>query len=141
MHPKYQRADLLTKEIYDSAEEVLRVIGPGLLESVYEQCLCRELELRGHSVAKEKRVTIDYKGYVFEHLLRTDLIVDDCVVIELKSVEGNIRPEFRLQVLSYLKLMDIPLGLIINFGATSASRYKRVILRGADDGMPSAYNE
>ena len=132
MHSKYKQAELVMKEIYEASEEVLRVIGPGLLESVYEQCLWHELELRGHSVEKEKRVIVDYKGHTFDHLLRADLIVDDCVVVELKSIEGNIRPEFRLQLLSYLKLLNLPLGMVVNFGATGASRYKRVILANAD---------
>ncbi len=134
MHLKYPKAEEVIQDIHDAAEEVLRVIGPGLLEIVYEQCLLRELELRGHRIEKEKQVTICYKGHQFIHLLRADLIVDDCVVIELKSVEGNIRPEFRMQLLSYMKLLDVPLGLVINFGATSATRYRRVILAGADMG-------
>lgn len=134
MHLKYPKAEEVIQDIHDAAEEVLRVIGPGLLEVVYEQCLLRELELRGHRIEKEKQVTICYKGHQFIHLLRADLIVDDCVVIELKSVEGNIRPEFRMQLLSYMKLLDVPLGLVINFGATSATRYRRVILAGADMG-------
>jgi GxxExxY protein len=119
-------------DIHAATNEVLKVLGPGLLETVYEQCLCRELELRGHKIEKEKRVTIDYKGQTFEHLLRADLIVDDCVVVELKSVEGAIRAEYQLQTLSYMRLLDIPLGMVINFGATTSSRWKRIILAGAD---------
>jgi GxxExxY protein len=134
MHPKYPKAEEVIHDVHDAAEEVLKIVGPGLLEVIYEQCLSRELELRGHRVEKEKRVTVCYKGHEFIHLLRADLIVDECVVIELKSVEGNIRPEFRLQLLSYMKLLDVPLGLVINFGATSATRYRRVILAGADVG-------
>jgi GxxExxY protein len=132
MHPKFQQADQVMTDIHAATNEVLKVLGPGLLETVYEQCLCRELELRGHKIEKEKRVTIDYKGQTFEHLLRADLIVDDCVVVELKSVEGAIRAEYQLQTLSYMRLLDIPLGMVINFGATTSSRWKRIILAGAD---------
>jgi GxxExxY protein len=132
MHPKFQQADYVVTDIHAAANEVIKIIGPGLLETVYEQCLCRELELRGHRVEKEKRVVVNYKGHTFEHVLRADMIVDDCVVVELKSVEGAIRAEYSLQVLSYMRLLDIPLGMVINFGATSSSRWKRVILAGAD---------
>ncbi len=132
MHPKFQQADYVMADIHAATNEVIKIIGPGLLETVYEQCLCRELELRGHKIEKEKRVKVEYKGKTFEHLLRADLIVDDCVVVELKSVEGAIRAEYSLQVLSYMRLLDIPLGMVINFGATSSSRWKRVILGGAD---------
>ena len=132
MHPKYQQANSVLSDIHAATNEVLKVIVPGLLETVYEQCLFRELELRGHTLEKEKRIVIDYKGQTIEHVLRADLIVDDCVVVELKSVEGSIRPEYQLQVLSYMRLLDIPLGMVINFGATTASRWKRVILADAD---------
>ena len=132
MHAKYLKAHELTRDILDASEEVLKILGPGLLESVYEQCLCRELELRGHTVVKEKLVEINYKGAVFRQVLRADLIVDDCVVVELKSTEGSIRTEYKMQLLSYLKLLDMPLGVIVNFGATTAIRFGRVILSGAD---------
>ena len=132
MHPKYQQANSVLSDIHAATNEVLKVIGPGLLETVYEQCLFRELELRGHTLEKEKRIVIDYKGQTIEHVLRANLIVDDCVVVELKSVEGSIRPEYQLQVLSYMRLLDIPLGMVINFGATTSSRWKRVILADAD---------
>ena len=132
MHPKYQQANSVLSDVHAATNEVLKVIGPGLLETVYEQCLFRELELRGHTLEKEKRIVIDYKGQTIEHVLRADLIVDDCVVVELKSVEGSIRPEYQLQVLSYMRLLDIPLGMVINFGATTSSRWKRVILADAD---------
>ena len=132
MHPKYPEGQAVIKEIFHAAEEVLHHLGPGLLESVYENCLCRELELRGHTVVKEKVVEINYKGATLKQVLRADLIVDDCVVVELKSIEGSIRTEFRMQLLSYLKLLDMPLGLIVNFGATETVRYRRVILAGAD---------
>ena len=132
MHPKYPERQAVIKEIFHAAEEVLHHLGPGLLESVYEYCLCRELELRGHTVVKEKVIEINYKGATLKQVLRADLIVDDCVVVELKSIEGSIRTEFRMQLLSYLKLLDMPLGLIVNFGATETVRYRRVILAGAD---------
>jgi iron complex transport system substrate-binding protein len=68
----------------------------------------------------------------YAYLLRADLIVDDCVVVELKSTEGAIRTEYQLQTLSYMQLLDIPLGMVVNFGATTSSRWKRIILTDAD---------
>lgn len=132
MHTKFQQADRVMTDIHAATNEVLKVLGPGLLETVYEQCLSRELELRGHTIEKEKRIVINYKGKTFEHILRADLIVDECVVVELKSVEGAIRTEYQLQTLSYMRLLDIPLGMVVNFGATTSSRWKRIILTDAD---------
>jgi GxxExxY protein len=132
MHSDYKRADILLDDIKKASEEVLNHLGPGLLESVYEECLAHELKLLGYSVEKEKQIIVNYKGHQFEHSLRADLIVDDCVILELKSIEGSIRTEHRMQLLSYLKLANYPLGMVINFGATSAIRYRRVILSGAN---------
>ena len=132
MHPDYERADVILQDVTLACEEVLDHLGPGLLESVYEECLAHELRLRGHNVEKEKRITINYKGHEFNHILRADLIVDECVILELKSIESAIRVEHRMQLLSYLKIINYPLGQIINFGATNTCRYRRVILSNAN---------
>ena len=132
MHSDYVRADTLLTDITKACEEVLNLLGPGLLESVYEECLAHELTLRGHSVEKEKQVVVNYKNHQFTHSLRADLIVDDCVILELKSIEGSIRSEHRMQLLSYLKLANYPLGMVVNFGSTSSVRYRRVLLAGAN---------
>ncbi len=107
-------------------------MGQGLLESVYEACLERELTLRGHHVEKEKYVAYVYKGASFSTTLRADLIVDECLVIELKSLEGELRYEHQMQVLSYLKVLNYPLGLLANFGATDRKRFKRILLKDAN---------
>ena len=114
MHPLFAKADRLSHEVIGAAIEVHRLKGPGLIESIYERCLIRELELRNISSVNQKKVPIEYKGYVFEEPLRLDVLVEDCLLLELKVVE-KILPIHKAQLLSYMKLMDIPLGLIINF--------------------------
>ncbi len=104
----------LTADIIGAAIEVHRTFGPGLLESIYEAALIRELELRGHSVRQQSRVQIIYKGFTFEQTLRSDLIVDECVLVENKAVE-KIIPRFQAQVLSYMRLLKIKAGLIFNY--------------------------
>ena len=132
MHPLYPKADAVFLDALDACVEVLRHMGPGLLESVYEACLERELVLRGHRLEKEKYVTYAYKGAAFSTTLRADLIVDECLVIELKSLEGELRYEHQMQVLSYLKMLNYPVGLLANFGATDRKRFKRILLKNAN---------
>ena len=114
MHPLFLKADKLSYEIIGAAIEVHRLKGPGLIESIYEKCLCRELDLRKISCVNQKTVLIEYKGYTFEEPLRFDLLVENCLLVELKSVE-QVLPVHKAQLLSYMKLLDIPLGLLINF--------------------------
>jgi len=114
MHPLFSKANDLTHDVIGAAIEVHRLKGPGLIESIYERCLRRELELRNISSINQKQVPIEYKGYVFEEPLRLDVLVENCLLLELKVVE-KILPIHKAQLLSYMKLMDIPLGLIINF--------------------------
>lgn len=135
MHPKYEYADKLVKEVMEAALIVQRHFGIGVLESIYVKALSRELELKGHKVREEVPCEIEYKGRVWEEKLRADLIVDDCLVIEAKAVEHCDLQRYRLQVLSYMKLLNHPLGLVINFGDEHLFKYgiKRVILKGADE--------
>ena len=114
MHKLYAKADALSKEVIWAAIEVHRVLGPGLMESVYEKCLQRELELRGIKATKQMAVSVEYKGLVFEDNLQCDLLVDDCLLVELKAVE-TLHPVSKAQPLSYMRLLDIPVGLLINF--------------------------
>ncbi len=114
MHPLFEKADRLSREVIGAAIEVHRLKGPGLIESIYEQCLVRELELRNIASVNQKQVPIEYKGHVFEEPLRLDVLVENCLLLELKVVE-KILPIHKAQLLSYMKLMDIPLGLLINF--------------------------
>ena len=140
MHPLYAQSNALTTDVIGAAIEVFRHFGPGLLESIYTRSLARELMLRGHRVQTEKLIRIGYKGFVFEETLRFDLMVNECLLVEAKVSEMGIRPENRHQLLSYQKLMDIPLGLIFNFGdARFGDRgIQRVILKGADNEVPAA---
>jgi GxxExxY protein len=94
--------------------EVHRHKGPGLIESIYERCLLRELDLRSIPAATQKLVRVEYKGLVFNEPLRFDLLVDDCLLVELKPVE-ILHPSSKAQLFSYMKLLDIPIGLLINF--------------------------
>jgi len=114
MHPLFAKADRLTGEISASAIEVHRDKGPGLVESIYEWCLTCELGLRRIGTVNQKLVTISYKGFTREEPLRFDLLVEDCVLIEAKAVE-RIVPVHKAQLLSYMKLLDVPVGLLINF--------------------------
>ena len=114
MHPLFQKASGLTEQIIASAIEVHRHLGPGLIESVYEWCLLRELELRGLKTTSQRSVVIEYKGKTCEETLRFDVLVEDCVLVEVKAVESVV-PIHKAKLLSYMKLLDLPLGLVINF--------------------------
>ena len=114
MHPLYKKADRLSSEVIGAAIEVHRNKGPGLIESIYERCLLRELELRSISAKTQKIVRVEYKGLVFDEPLRFDLLVDDCLLVELKAVEV-LHPFSKAQLFSYMKLLDVPIGLLINF--------------------------
>lgn len=108
--------DEITGNIVDAAFRLHVGLGPGLLESVYEVVLARELERRGFSVARQLVVPFEYDGMRFDEGLKVDLMVADRVVVELKSVE-QLAPAHRKQVLTYLRLLRLPVGLLINFGA------------------------
>jgi len=137
MHPLYEKANQLASEVFDAVLEVRRSFGSGvMLEKVYQKCLARELELRGHKAEMEAEVPISYKGFVFEEKLRMDILVDKTLVVECKAVDPekvNI-DRFRAQALTYLKLMNLPLAIVVNFGADQSGRkgVSRVILKGAD---------
>ena len=107
-------ADHWSHRIIGAAIEVHRLKGPGLIESIYEKCMFRELELRGASAVKQLEVEIEYKGVVFREPLKVDLLVEKSVLVELKAVE-RVLPVHKAQLLSYMKLLNVPLGLLINF--------------------------
>lgn len=125
----------MTDEVIAAAVAVHRHFGPGVLESIYVRCLEQALKVAGHVVEREKTVTISYMGATFEEKLRCDLLVDNCLVIEAKSVEPCDHQRFRMQLLSYMKLLDKPLGLVMNFGEErfGSRGIRRVILKNADD--------
>ncbi len=106
--------DKLTEQIIASAIEVHRILGPGLLESVYEGALCHELSLRSISFERQKEVDVFYKDYVIKGQ-RIDLVVNGEVIVEIKSV-SKIQDVFKAQVLSYLKSTGFKRALLINFG-------------------------
>lgn len=132
MHPDYQRAHALSPEIIGAAIEVHRLKGPGLIESIYEKCLMRELQLRGVAAVNQLIVPIEYKGMTFEEPLRLDIYAESCLIVENKVVE-KILPVHRAQLLSYMRLLNAPIGLIFNFHEPILkSGIARVILNGAD---------
>ena len=102
----------------DAALKIHMELGPGLLESVYEAVLAQALEKRGFHAERQKVIRFEYDGMVFEEGFRTDLLVEGRVVVELKSVE-KLAPVHCKQVLTYLRLMNLPVGLLINFGAAT----------------------
>jgi GxxExxY protein len=104
----------LTEAVIGAAIEVHRHTGPGLLESAYEQCLCRELSLRGISFAVQSSLPMNYKGMLLDCGYKIDLLVDGCLPIELKSVE-KLLPIHDAQLLTYLRLGGWEIGLLINF--------------------------
>jgi GxxExxY protein len=104
----------LSFEITGLAIKVHKKLGPGLLESVYEQCLKFELERNGYEVKQQVNVKIKYDNLELESTLRIDLLVNDAIIIELKTVE-NILPIHEAQLLTYMKLLEKPQGLLINF--------------------------
>ena len=111
----------LSYEITGFAIKVHKALGPGLLESVYEQCLKFELERNGYKVKQQLIVKIDYEGLELESNLRIDLLVNDCVVVELKAIE-NVLPIHEAQLLTYMKLLQKPQGLLINFDTTNITK-------------------
>ncbi len=132
MHLLFAKADRLSGEVIDAAIEVHRIMGPGLLESIYERCLLRELELRGIPVLNQEEVVIDYKGTVFKEKLKFDLLADGCLLMELKAIQ-DVLPIHKAQLLSYMKLLNMPLGLVFNFHEIKlVDGISRLILPGAN---------
>lgn len=104
----------ITEQIIGSAIEVHRMIGPGLLESAYEECLCHELELRGISFERQRPLPVEYKGAKLECGYRLDLLVANAVVVELKAI-SFIEPIHEAQLLTYWRIGGWKIGLLINF--------------------------
>jgi GxxExxY protein len=104
----------LTRSIIGAAIEVHRVLGPGLLESAYEECLCRELALRGIRFKRQYPVPLEYKGLKLDKCYQLDLLVENFCVVEIKSVDA-IHPIHEAQTLTYMRLGDWRVGLIFNF--------------------------
>lgn len=122
----------LTGEIVDAAFKLHVGLGPGLFESVYKSILARDLTRRGLRVETERLISFEYDGMKFDSGLRIDMLIENSVVVELKSVE-QLSPVHPKQLLTYLRLLRLPVGLLINFGA---ARLKDGIRRVAN-GYPA----
>lgn len=108
----------LTERIIGCAIEVHRILGPGLLESVYRECLIIEMRQEHLRVESERRISIDYKGQRIGSGLKLDLLVEGCIVVELKAAE-RLHPVNLAQVITYLKISGCPAGLLMNFNSTT----------------------
>ena len=104
----------LTRRVIGAAIEVHKELGPGLLESVYEECLCREFDLHRFSYERQKQLPVEYKGVRLDCGFRLDVVVEGQLILELKSCE-RLEPIHEAQLLTYLKLTGIKVGLLINF--------------------------
>ena len=104
----------LTYKIIGCAIEVHKALGPGLLESIYQRCLVQELILSGLNTQSQLKVPIQYKGLNLDADLRLDILVEDLIVVEIKAVE-TINPVYEAQILSYMKLLNKPKGVLLNF--------------------------
>ena len=110
-----ERFEYLAREIFHAALEVHKTLGPGLLESVYEYALVKELSLRNINTSYQVKVALYYKGYETGKDFFLDIVVEDKIILEIKSSEDGLRPVHQAQLLSYLKLADKKLGFLINF--------------------------
>ncbi|WP_353078793.1 GxxExxY protein [Flavobacterium sp.] len=108
----------LVYKVNGAAIEVHKSLGPGLLESVYHQCLLKEFELRNIKYISENQVPIVYKGHFLETKLRCDFLIEDVLVVELKSV-SEVNSIFEAQILTYMNLLKVPIGLLINFNVNN----------------------
>lgn len=108
----------LTYQIIGAAIEVHKALGPGLLESVYEKCMIHELTSRGLHVKFQQSVPVIYKNTILDAELRYDILVENCIVVELKAVQ-NLLPVFEAQAMTYARLLKVPKALLINFSCTN----------------------
>ena len=109
-----EEIERLATQTVNAALAVHRALGPGLLESAYQECLAIELSLAGLRVEREKSLPLVYRGHSIESAYRLDLIINGNLLVELKAIE-SVQPIHRVQVTTYLKLLKLPLGLLINF--------------------------
>ena len=119
--------DAISADVVDAAIRIHRGLGPGLLESVYETVLAADLERRGYKVDRQMPVDIKFDGMQFPGAFRVDLLIEDSLVVEIKSVE-KLSGVHAKQVLTYLRLLDQPLGLLLNFsGETMKEGIRRLV--------------
>ncbi len=127
--------DRIGREIVDAAFKVHKALGPGLLESVYEACMFHELTKRGLKVRRQVELPIRYEGLLLETGLKLDLLVEDKVIVELKSVE-KIIPVHTAQIMSHLKLANIRLGFLINFNVVLIKDGIKRFINGTPQNAP-----
>ena len=136
-----QEEESLATSIVDAAVKVHSVMGPGLLERIYEICMIHELTKRGHKVESQVAVPLYYDGVQLDAGLRLDLVVDGIAVLELKSVDHTL-PVHEGQLITYLKLSGLRLGFLLNFNvALMKDGIKRRILQRKDGGLLSCFHE
>jgi GxxExxY protein len=111
----------LTERVIGAAIEVHRALGPGLLESAYEECLCHELHLRGISFERQVPLPVEYKGVKLDCGYRLDLVVEDRLILEIKCME-HVLPVHEAQLLTYLKMTGKRVGLVLNFNVSTLVR-------------------
>jgi GxxExxY protein len=109
-----EETEMLATAVVNAAFAVHRTLGPGLLESAYHECLGIELSLAGLRVQREQILPLTYRGHSIQNAYRLDLIVNDLLLVELKAID-SVQPIHRVQVTTYLRLLKLPLGLLINF--------------------------
>jgi len=120
--------DNLEYRVTGACIEVHKLLGPGLLESIYHKCLIRELQFQKINFKAEQPITLSYKDFLLDSELRADLFIENCLILELKSVE-SILPIHEAQILTYMKLLKAPKGLLINFNCTNIVQTgKRVLV-------------
>ena len=122
----------LTEKIIGAAIEVHKMLGPGLLESVYEDCFCKELGIQDMPYKRQVSLPLDYKGLRLESGYRVDVLVTDAVVVEIKAVE-SILPIHEAQLLTYLKLGGWKVGLLINFNVANLTQGIRRLVSGLEE--------
>ena len=122
----------IARIIVDSAFKIHCALGPGLLESVYEACLAHELNKRGLFVKRQLPISVKYDDLVFDIGFRADLLVEDKVIVELKSVE-SIHRSHKKQIITYIKLANKRLGLLINFGESLIKNGITRVVNGLED--------
>ena len=126
--PLSKREESIAEKIVDAAYTVHKILGPGLLEKVYEVCFCHELSKRGLQHKRQVDIPIVYDGLIFNEGLRLDVLVEDLIICELKAVD-EMNPVWEAQILSHLKLTDKRLGFLVNFNVPLIKNgIKRIIL-------------
>ena len=132
-----ERLNAISEAVIGGAIDVHKAVGPGLLESAYEACLAYELRQRGLKVEQQKELPLRYRDVQLDCGYRLDLLVEDCVIVEVKAIE-TLLPIHQAQLMSYLRLTKCRLGLIINFNVTQLTRGVRRVVNEFPDSAFSA---